>query len=93
MLPNSLRRCFVIGSLVLVTAMLAGCGRAGNESGEGDSNPRPGAGETIAAIPERRNQEHNARLGRLTSRRRGLRCPRGLPEHAPEPASTFGSSR
>jgi hypothetical protein len=51
MLPNSLRRCFVIGSLVLATAMLAGCGRAGNESGADDSNPRPGAGVTIAAIP------------------------------------------
>ncbi|MDP4921792.1 MAG: hypothetical protein NWQ82_07485, partial [Solirubrobacteraceae bacterium] len=51
MLPNSLRRCFVIGSFVLAFATLAGCGRAGDQSGESNSSPQPGAGVTIAAIP------------------------------------------
>ena len=51
MLPDSLRRCFVIGSFALVIAMLAGCGRAGDASTSGSSGAQAAPGETVAAIP------------------------------------------
>jgi hypothetical protein len=51
MLPNSLRRCFVIGSFALTIAILAGCGRAGDAGTNGSSGAQAAPGETVAAIP------------------------------------------